>query len=677
MKLSPNRVFLVPSVFSLNTKGMPYTEKEIRLLVAIQADGRYPKAAKFTTRVCISVKKERKKERMKLLLEGFQYDVTENEYNDYRFYAPIRSKSFGDDFWWEANEKQRLIILDEMRHWDGSSITQKGRSEKVFFHTTDKASADFIQWCGASTGKRATLSTYDRTDEGKPIEYKVYFGEKSHSGVSGKNASIVPTDDGFKYCFVVPSSFLIMRRNGRIFASGNTGKSKIAIDVASCRFYAGKIKKVLVVALFSIKDNWVNEINKHSPLVCSTHVLDTSSAGVKRYHKFLDEGGFQWLIVGVESFSNGSAFDLCQDFIEENMMIIIDECDSIKSHNSIRTERCIALSEIIRYKMIMTGTPIEKGMIDLYSQFQFLNPDIIGIGDYYSFKSRYAIMGGHKDKNIIGYHRTEELMGAVGKYISQVRKRGVLTELPESTYEERVVQLSPEQKVLYAKLKATLKLEYDNNKLSVSSSINLMQRLAEITGGFYSYIDEEAMARDVVGIDDQVKIKYKKEYLKSNPKAKELMAFVDSLPDDEPVIIWAVSKMEVAYLVNLFKDKFGAGSVAEMHGDISREDRTIGLNDFQEYKRRFIIGNQAVGGIGLNMTAASIMVYFSNDFSLRRRIQSEGRIERIGQTRPMLYVDFVCAGTIDKYIVKSLREKSDFSEEVRRAFDSGSIFNLV
>jgi SNF2 family DNA or RNA helicase len=239
------------------------------------------------------------------------------------------------------------------------------------------------------------------------------------------------------------------------------------------------------------------------------------------------------------------------------------------------------------------------------------------------------------------------------------------------------VQLSAEQKEMYTKLKATLKLEYDNNKLSVSSSINLMQRLAEITGGFYSYIDEEAMAKDVVGINDQVKIKYKKEYLKSNPKAKELMAFIDSLPDDEPVIIWAVSKMEVAYLVNLFKDKFGAGSVAEMHGDVSREDRTIGLNDFQEYKRRFIIGNQAVGGIGLNMTAASIMVYFSNDFSLRRRIQSEGRIERIGQTRPMLYVDFVCAGTIDKYIVKSLREKSDFSEEVRRAFDSGSIYDLV
>jgi SNF2 family DNA or RNA helicase len=463
---------------------------------------------------------------------------------------------------------------------------------------------------------------------------------------------------------------------GAAFMDIGTGKSKVAVDIASCRYYASSINRVLVIALFSIKDNWVNEVNIHSPLNCDTHVLETSNSGKKKYNEWLkDEGGFKWLIVGVESFSNGAAFDMCLDFVDSDTMIVVDESDSIKTYNAIRTERCISLGQVVKYKMIMTGTPLEKGIIDLYSQFQFLDPDIIGIGDYYSFKNRFAIMGGHKNKNIIGYQRVEELVGDVGDYIFQVRKRDVLTNLPESTYQERVVQMSAEQRKLYMELKSKLKLECDGNKLTVSSTINLMQRFSEITGGFYSYADEEQAQEIKIG--EKIKIKYKKEYLQSNPKAKELMELLEKLPDDESVVIWAVNKMEVAYLVSIVSDRYGESQVVQMHGEVSREDRTIGLDKFQSGRAKYLIGNQAVGGVGLNMTRASIMVYFSNDFSYRRRIQSEGRIERMGQIRPMLYIDIVCAGSIDKYIVKALKDKEDFSEAIRSSFDNNRLEDIL
>lgn len=464
-------------------------------------------------------------------------------------------------------------------------------------------------------------------------------------------------------------------RNPGMFMDIGTGKSKVAIDTASCRYYEGDISKVIVVCLVSIKDNWVDEINKHSPINCVTHILETTKAGKNRYKSFKEEDGFRWLIVGIESFSNGSAFDLCMDFVDDETMVIIDESDSIKNHSAKRTERAIELAEDCVYKMIMTGTPLLQGIVDLYSQFEFLDPDIIGVGDYYSFRNRYAVMGGHNNREIIGYQRVEELTGILSPYVYQVRKREVLKDLPPATYQTYMVDMSAEQKKIYGDLKKHLRMVYEGKTLSVKATINLMQRFSEITGGFFSYVDEEVMSK--VSTTEKVKIKYKKEYLKTNPKAVELLRIVEALPNDEPVIIWAISKMEVAYLTDLFRKKFGSGSVAEMHGGVGREDRTINLKNFESGIHRFLIGNPTVGGIGLNMTSAAIMIYFGNDFSLRTRLQSEGRIERIGQTRPMLYIDIMCRGSIDTYIRKAVVNKQDFAEVIRAAFDSGELEDLV
>jgi len=460
-----------------------------------------------------------------------------------------------------------------------------------------------------------------------------------------------------------------------IYADIGTGKSKMAIDMAACRYYEGSIQKVLVIALMSLKHNWEEEVNKHCPINSSIHGLQTSKAGKNRFYRFMEEDGFQWLVVGVESLSAGAAFGLCEQFVDSETMIIIDESDSIKTPGKIRTERCIELGKTAAKRVIMTGTPIEQGIIDLYSQFEFLDPNIVGIGDFYSFRNRYAIMGGYNDKAIIGYQQVDELLEAVGPRIYQVRKRDVLDDLPEATYYERRVPMSAEQKALYSTLKKNLTMEHEGNRLTVNSSINLMQRFAEITGGFYSYIDTEVM--DEISIDEKAKIKYKKAYLKSNPKAKELMAFIGSLPHGEPVIVWAVSKMEVAYIVSILSDAYGKESVVQMHGGIKEKDRIMGLKRFEAREAQFLVGNQAVGGVGLNMTVAAIMVYFSNDFSLRRRIQSEGRIERIGQKRAMSYVDIICEASIDGYIAKALKNKNDFAEEIRSAFDSGRLEDLI
>lgn len=463
-------------------------------------------------------------------------------------------------------------------------------------------------------------------------------------------------------------------RNNFIAADIGTGKTKMAIDIASHRYYDGVIGKVLVIALVSLKDNWRNEIGVHCPIPATTHKLETTAAGKKRFKRFMEEDGFRWLILGVESLSAGKAYELCKEFVDKDTMVIVDESSSIKSHKASRTERCINLGNMAAFKTAMTGTPITQGIIDLFSQFEFIDPNIIGIGDFYSFRNRYAVMGGFQKRNIIGYQRVEELTDAVSPYIFQVRKRDVLKDLPPATYQERVIEMSAEQKKLYKELKSTLKLEYNGKKLTVASTINLMQRFTEISDGYYSYVDEREMEK--ISINEKAKIKYKKEYLKSNPKSKDLMELVGTMANDESVIIWATSKMAIQHLLDTFSKAYGDDQIVPIHGGVSEEDRTAGIARFQSGKSRFLIGNQAVGGIGLNMTRAAVMVYYSNDFSLERRIQSEGRIERIGQTRPMTYIDMMCS-PIDRYIVKALKNKNDFAEVIRQAFDSGELDGLV
>lgn len=458
-----------------------------------------------------------------------------------------------------------------------------------------------------------------------------------------------------------------------ILADVGTGKTKVALDIAYARYATGKINKVLVIGLVSIKYNWQDEIIKNLGEKQNIHVLETSGPGKKRYEDWLGSKGLQWLIIGVESLSAGSAFELCSKFVDKNTMIILDESTSIKTHNSTRTEKCIELGKKVKYKTIMTGTPITQGLIDFYSQFEFLDPNIIGVGDFYSFRNRYTVMGGYDNKIIIGYKNVEELTNILEPYVFQVRKRDVLKDLPESSYINRIVEMTKEQVDLYKELKNNMRIQLEDKTLTVQNVMNMMQRFSEITGGYISYGVENTNPFT----KEKKPIIYQKQRLKTAPKCIELMNFISECNNDESIIIWAVGKMEIEIIEEALKKKHGENCLVLMHGGIKGEERFENLNKFNRGESRFLLGNQKSGGIGLNMTISHIMVYYSNDFSLEKRLQSEGRIERIGQKHTMLYVDIMCKGSIDLKVRAALKDKNDFAEIIRSSFNDGGLLNLI
>ena len=229
------------TTFDYNGNGIPLSEDEIRLMVAVIADGSYVKVKQNKCKV--NIKKERKKIRLVQLLEncGINYtriDKEETGYSIFQFITPIKTKKF-DSYWYQCNREQLKYITEEVLHWDGSF-----RAGRMSFSTAEVESADFIQFAFASVGKRSTIQIDDRVGQ----NYKSSDGKDGYTRksliytvtISGGNSEVslisrqrntktefeeYKTVDGYKYCFTLPSGMWVMRREGRIAITGNCGKS--------------------------------------------------------------------------------------------------------------------------------------------------------------------------------------------------------------------------------------------------------------------------------------------------------------------------------------------------------------------------------------------------------------------------------------------------------------------
>ena len=233
-KGSPWTNDLIPISFSLkNNTNIPLTDDELRLMVAVVADGSFHKKVLSeetynTNGCCMGFVKERKKDRLRKLLSTLNIPYKESpskRITYFYFCSPIKKKVF-DDFFWDASYEQKKVICDEVRFWDGNQ-----RSDNIVeFYSTVKDNADFIQYCFASTGYGTSVQTRKPNNDGsfgKKDKYTVRAFESTFVGFPRKKEAIQyeKFGNGFKYCFSTDAGFFVARRNGRIFITGNSGKS--------------------------------------------------------------------------------------------------------------------------------------------------------------------------------------------------------------------------------------------------------------------------------------------------------------------------------------------------------------------------------------------------------------------------------------------------------------------
>lgn len=450
-------------------------------------------------------------------------------------------------------------------------------------------------------------------------------------------------------------------RAAALFMDMRTGKTKVEIDKHCAMRMEGMVDRVLLVCPLSIRKNWVREIATHAPFEIDTHLLDTSKP--KLFEEWnTTRHDFKWLVVGVESLATGSAIDYARDFLtlSTKSSCLIDESSKIKNHGANRTKACISLGRMAEFRTIMTGTPIANGPLDLYAQFEFLDPDIIGVGDYYSFRNRYAVMGGYEDREVVGYQNMDELVEIISPFVFQARQKDVL-DIPDKVRIIRTVVMSKEQQRLYKEMKKTKSVKTGDMQLVVQNTLEHMLRMQQITSGVVAYENQNRKS------DKDPKFIYET-IPGTNPKIAELISITEEY--DGPTIVWCVYRAEIAAVVAALREKYGNDQVVEIHGDVSEEDRDINVNEkFQGLKSRFIVGNAATGGMGLTMNKAMNEVYMSNTYSMADRLQSEERATGLNKPKGVTVIDIIADKTVDEIVFTALQEKIDVSEFVRNNID--------
>ena len=327
----------------------------------------------------------------------------------------------------------------------------------------------------------------------------------------------------------------------------------------------------------------------------------------------------------------------------------IDESTTIKNPDAKRTKNICKLSEGVKYRRILTGSPITKSPLDLYKQCEFLYPELLGHSSYYTFRTRYAVMktanfGGRSVQIVVGYRNLSELSEKLKPFSYRVLKDDCL-DLPAKTFMKRIVKLTPEQEKIYKQMKHLALAEMDGKTMSTATVLTQLMRLQQINCGHFTADD---------GTIKSIK----------NNRITELLDTLEEIHGK--VVIWGHYQYDVETIVEHLKKEYGDNSVVTYYGLTPMSDRQDNIQKFQDKESpvRFLVGTTQTGGYGITLTAASTMIYYSNGYDLEKRQQSEARIDRIGQHFPMTYIDLMVENTVDERIVKALRKKVNIASQI-------------
>jgi len=632
------------AAFNLETDTeMQISDDMLRLQVAVMADGYFPPRKNASTYCVVRLLKDRKIKRLESLLAAcgveFKVRVEDSGFHCYSFSAPLRCKVYCGQFYL-CSHRQRTLIAQESSYWDDSSCKAEGSE----FFTSEKQSADFIQYCHVSTGRRASLLRSVRKEPHRAgdIDWSVHAvgGGRStnyiHFAVKNGNVHQVPAEDGKKYCFSVPSGFLVFRRNGSVFTSGNSGKSFTAVAVVENK----KCRSVLVLCPVSVRGVWRREFAKWSTKHWHMIVLEKGTVAKKVAHAILEIARCEALNLPYVVVTNyeSAREKLFLKFATERKWdaVIYDESHRAKSHNSSISKACEAIGKHARVRLALTGTPMPHSPMDVFGQYRFLDGGIFGTS-YTQFRNEYAITGPLGAYHIVGYRNQEKLAERMGLLCHSVKMSDTDIELPPVTH--HTLEADLEDPKAYADLEAEMFAHIQDGTITAANALVKMIRLQQWTSG--CVVDDEGVER-ITGYE----------------KRDMLENLLTDLPVDEPVIVFA------NFIRSLDTIRGVGEKIGRKCGEISGRVKDLTANSEYPDHLNLLAVQIRAGGVGIDLTRACYVVYYDHVWSLGDHEQSLKRFDRPGQTRPCQVYHLQLNGTVDETVVRSLERKKDVVEGV-------------
>lgn len=618
--------------------GIALTDAQLRVQIAVIADAHFPNR---TAKCVIRLKKERKKIRLRKLLQdaGIEYtDVASKAksapgYNVFSFIAPWRTKHFDSRFW-SATVQQLEVVCDEVMHWDGNVSDVKPTKR---FSTFVKESADFVQYAYAGTKRTARVLENTRFRRGKEeTEYVVHVRSSGDalmlagSGKSGKLSvmDVVPSTDGFKYCFMVPSTFLLFRRNGCVFASGNTGKTLATLYAYDYLKKAGLVNKMLVVSpLSTLERTWADEVFTNFPDLQYSVLYGDA----KRRKKLLALDSDIYII-------NHDGLGVIKDELAKRPdidLIVIDEIAQCARNAS--TQRWKTLNTVVNAKGInrwawgLTGTPTPNAPTDAWAQVRLLMPD--AVSPYFN-RFRDTVMRQQGPFTWVPKANASETVKALMQPAIRFT-RDECIDLPECMYDTREVELTPEQAKAYKEMMTQLKTEVEAGEvLAVNAAVKLSKLVQIACGVVYGTNGEEVS-------------------MPATPRLQVLNEVVESA--DSKVIVYVPFVSSVEMVTNYLREQ--GHTVESIHGGTPATERNRIFYEFQKGSDlKVLVAQPATISHGLTLTAASTIVWYSAITSNDIYEQACARITRPGQKLNQ-YIIHLQGTEAERSIYKRLQSK--------------------
>lgn len=449
-----------------------------------------------------------------------------------------------------------------------------------------------------------------------------------------------------------------------------TGKTKLTIDNFALLARAGRVNSMLVVAPPGVDRNWVHdELPKHLPEDLahrlSAHVWQSPKASTKWHQaalkRLLHTDGLSVLCISYESFITQRAKAFVASFLRRRRVFyVLDESHSIKTPSAKRTISIIRSGRLAAFRRILSGTPMAVGPFDLYSQMRFLDEDFWkrhGLSTFTEFRQHFGIVKrekmwirtkqGPKEQEIEqvhGYRNLDQLQELLAPVSTRVTKDQVL-DLPPKLYSKRWLELTKEGRQVYEQLREELSLVLsDGSFMDASMAIVLLLRLQQVTCG-YLPSGESGERLLIPG---------------RNPRLDALEDLMSET--SHKTIVWARFSHDIDLIMDRL-DSMGRRPV-RYDGRLTQDQCLASRRAFQDGDATDFVGNPAMGGTGITLTAAKTIVYYSNSFKLVERLQSEDRAHRIGQDNPVSIIDLMAYDTVDEQIVENLRAKRDIATQV-------------
>ena len=436
---------------------------------------------------------------------------------------------------------------------------------------------------------------------------------------------------------------------GLLFEMG-CGKTLTAIAIAGAGYQMGKVERLLIVAPTSVVAVWPKELQEYAKFkyTCKT-LLGEKKQRIKQIDDLL-KFPFKALKVAVINYESTWRPEILEKLKEFDAdMVIADESQRIKTYDAAQSKAMHELGDQARYKLILSGTPVQTAAIDIWSQYRFLDKTVFG-DNFFKFRGRYAIMGGYGNKKIVGYKDLEGLIKKEHSIAFRVTKDEAL-DLPEQTFETRKIQFNQKEKNLYERIKKDSYAELDGGgHITATTVLTRLLRLQQLAGGFL--IQDDAQKPQLV----------------SRAKLDALGDIIEDyvIGSGKKLVIFARFIAEVKAIMEL-ADKVLPKELKQVaiYGDIKKEDRGDIVKQFQEDPKTVLfIGQIDTAGTGITLTAADTCVYYSKNFNYATYSQSLSRIHRIGQRNCCTYIDLEIEETIDELISKALSRKEDMAKTV-------------